>query len=212
MYSIISSYLCLIFVVCLHSCVDAARDKKKKKRIASVHNKEEEEKRNKQKTPLLWSRKSRIFIRLFAKKRRERDKKKSKSRAFERLWLVSHSLSRERETPHQRMHTYFSRAKSPSFVSRSLRVVLRFYKVVKKIKRLSPNAITILSEKLVDCVQNPQQKRDTKNKTKKKSFPKSTLAKHHATVRAPLRLFGQFRLEHEIVPLHFLYIYMFELI
>ena len=63
-----------------------------------------------------------------------------------------------------------------------------------------------LSEKLVDHAYKEKKKSARGTKKKKiNSFPKSTLAKHRATVTAPLRLFGQFRLEHEIVPLHFFF-------
>jgi len=127
---------------------------------------------------------------------------------------LSLSLSRKRNAPPTDAHVFLAREIARvrlAFTSRRFAFLQSSSK--KNKKTLSQRDYDSLSrEKLVDCVQNPQQKRDTKNKTKKKSFPKSTLAKHHATVRAPLRLFGQFRLEHEIVPLHFLYIYMFELI
>ena len=112
------------------------------------------------------------------------------------------------------MQTHFSRAKSRPFASRSLRVA-RWWIKIKDSPAIYDSLS--LSEKLVDCTErrkNPKRE-GTPNEKKKTLFPKSTLAKQHATVRAPLRLFGQFRLEHEIVPLHiFLNIgaCMFELI
>jgi len=145
------------------------------------------------------------FLFAFSQKKGEREIKKNQNPALSKGFGWSLTLSLAKEKRPTNGCTRISRARNRA---RSSRVHFASFCVVqssKKNKKTLSRDYDSLWKVSWLCTKSATEEGHQKRK-KKKSFPKSTLANHHATVRAPLRLFGQFRLEHEIVPLHFLYI------